>query len=347
MAKRKMAQKGMVNTSRKVNKKESLFTRIMKNKLLCWNVTMLLVLAASIFSMMNQERNPAVPRLVKDQIASFTVYAMFDFQYEDKAKTNQEKAAVLAKLPLFYRINEKASAEIISELSAIFKEVRARKEALSRGVAYLPQDTSAGKRVAELSESELNNLFLVADAPQLYRNLLELTASAVDNGIVPVYDKENIPWTKPVRVIDVYDRVRESRQLKDLPTANEAAEKISEQVLETFTSAEKTSVRKDLASLIEKLLPAGEMTSDREYTEKQEKAALKQRRKEERLKKKEERKARIRARQEARDARLLQKYIEKSEKQKERDEREQEPEPAGERSPGIEVRGELSAAPRT
>ena len=49
MAKRKMAQKGMVNTSRKVNKKESLFTRIMKNKLLCWNVTMLLVLAASIF----------------------------------------------------------------------------------------------------------------------------------------------------------------------------------------------------------------------------------------------------------------------------------------------------------
>lgn len=78
-----------------------------------------------------------------------------------------------------------------------------------------------------------------------------------------------------------------------------------------------------------------------------EKAALKQRRKEERLKKKEERKARIRARQEARDARLLQKYIEKFEKQKERDEREQEPEPAGERSPGIEVRGELSAAPRT
>ena len=78
-----------------------------------------------------------------------------------------------------------------------------------------------------------------------------------------------------------------------------------------------------------------------------EKAALKQRRREERLKKKEERKARIRARQEARDARLLQKYIEKFEKQKERDEREQEPEPAGERSPGIEVRGELSAAPRT
>ena len=82
--------------------------------------------------------------------------------------------------------------------------------------------------------------------------------------------------TKPVRVIDVYDRVRESRQLKDLPTANEAAEKISEQVLETFTSAEKAAVRKDLASVIEKLLPAGEMTSDREYTEKQEKAALKQ-----------------------------------------------------------------------
>lgn len=78
-----------------------------------------------------------------------------------------------------------------------------------------------------------------------------------------------------------------------------------------------------------------------------EKAALKQRRREERLKKKEERKARIRARQEARDARLLQKYIEKFEKQKERDEREQEPEPAGERSPGIEVRGELPSAPRT
>lgn len=276
IAKRKMAQKGMVNTSRKVNKKESLLSRIMKNKPLCWNVTVILVLAASVFSMMNQKRMPAVPRLVKDQVASYTVYAAFDFQYEDTQKTSQAKASVLAKLPLFYRIDEKAAAKIGSELSALIKEIRARKEALSKSVPYLAPDSPAGRAVAALTLPALNNLYLIADAPQLYRNLLEQTAFTVENGIIPVYDKENIPWTKPVRVIDVYDRVRESKQLKDVPTVSEAAARISELTLETFTSADRAEVVKDLESLLATVLPDGVMKSDQSYTKAREKAALAQ-----------------------------------------------------------------------
>ena len=43
----------------------------------------------------------------------------------------------------------RASQELLHEMGE-----GTRKEALSRGVAYLPQDTSAGKRVAELSGKE-------------------------------------------------------------------------------------------------------------------------------------------------------------------------------------------------
>lgn len=77
------------------------------------------------------------------------------------------------------------------------------------------------------------------------------------------------------------------------------------------------------------------------------KSAAKAERMEERQRRKEERKARIRARQAERDARLLQKYIERYEKQKEKNEREQKSESTGERAPGIEERGSVSAAPET
>ena len=162
-----MAQKGMVNTSRKVNRKESLYSRAMKNKPLCWTVTMLLVLAASVFSMMNQQRLPAVPHLVKDQVAAYTVYAVFDFQYEDRDKTNRAKAVALAKLPLFYRVDDKAAGQIKSELAALFREIRARKEAVEKKVPYPAPDTRTGKLVAALPLPVLIRLNQFADAPQL------------------------------------------------------------------------------------------------------------------------------------------------------------------------------------
>ncbi|MEI3038523.1 MAG: HDIG domain-containing metalloprotein [Victivallales bacterium] len=276
IAKRKMAQKGMVNTSRKVNRKESLYSRAMKNKPLCWTVTMLLVLAASVFSMMNQQRLPAVPHLVKDQVAAYTVYAVFDFQYEDRDKTNRAKAVALAKLPLFYRVDDKAAGQIKSELAALFREIRARKEAVEKKVPYPAPDTRTGKLVAALPLPDLVRLNQFADAPQLYHDLMEQVALAVDNGMIPVYDKENTPWTKPVRIIDAYDRVRESRQLKDIPTPPEAAAAIADRTLETFASADRAEVRKALVSLLETVLPVGGMKEDSEYTGEREKSALAQ-----------------------------------------------------------------------
>ena len=276
IAKRRMAQKGMVNTSRKVNRKESLYSRAMKNKPLCWTVTMLLVLAASVFSMMNQQRLPAVPHLVKDQVAAYTVYAVFDFQYEDRDKTNRAKAVALAKLPLFYRVDDKAAGQIKSELAALFREIRARKEAVEKKVPYPAPDTRTGKLVAALPLPDLIRLNQFADAPQLYHDLMEQVALAVDNGMIPVYDKENTPWTKPVRIIDAYDRVRESRQLKDIPTPPEAAAAIADRTLETFASADRAEVRKALVSLLETVLPVGGMKEDSEYTGEREKSALAQ-----------------------------------------------------------------------
>lgn len=73
------------------------------------------------------------------------------------------------------------------------------------------------------------------------------------------------------------------------------------------------------------------------------KAELKQQKKEERLRKKEARAARRKARQEARHQAILQRYIEHFEKQKAKNERKQEPEPARERTSGVEGGGELSA----
>lgn len=74
------------------------------------------------------------------------------------------------------------------------------------------------------------------------------------------------------------------------------------------------------------------------------KAELKQKRKEEKLRKQQERAARRKARQEARHQALLQKYIEHFEKQKAKDERKQKPDPARERSSGVEAGGELPAS---
>ena len=74
------------------------------------------------------------------------------------------------------------------------------------------------------------------------------------------------------------------------------------------------------------------------------KAELKQQKLEEKLRKQEERAARRKAKQEARHQALLQKYIERFEKQKANHERKQKPEPARERTSGVEAGGELPAS---
>ena len=74
-----------------------------------------------------------------------------------------------------------------------------------------------------------------------------------------------------------------------------------------------------------------------------EKAAAKAEKKLEKKRNRTRKALKFKQKEESSDARKLQKYIERYEKQKARkDEREQEPEPSGERTQGIEARGELS-----
>ena len=77
-SRRKMA--GMVNhSSRKVNRKKSFVVRLWKSKPLCRVVVLLLILTASVYSLISKDRMPVIPHLVKDQTAAYTVYAAFDF----------------------------------------------------------------------------------------------------------------------------------------------------------------------------------------------------------------------------------------------------------------------------
>lgn len=265
----------MVNhSSRKVNKKDSFVITLWKSKPLCRIITLLLVLAASVYSMINKDRMPVIPHLVKDQTAAYTVYAAFDFSYEDKDKTDKARAFALARLPLFYKIGDNAAAKVTTSISDFFKEVGNRKKALAQNLPYLPPNTPAGKLVQSLSPEELNHLSVIAGLPRFVHRLTQLAANAADNGMVPSYDKENIPWTKLVRIIDAYDRIRESRQLKNVPTVAEAAIHIAREALETYSSADKRDTVKCLVDVLRRLLPEGQMKSDREETEKREKEIL-------------------------------------------------------------------------
>ena len=121
-SRRKMA--GMVNhSSRKVNRKKSIVSRLWKSKPLCRIVVLVLILAASVYSMISRDRMPVIPHLVKDQTAAYTVYAAFDFSYEDKDRTDKARASALAQLPLFYKVSDTAASNVMSSIADFFKEV--------------------------------------------------------------------------------------------------------------------------------------------------------------------------------------------------------------------------------
>ena len=272
-SRRKMA--GMVNhSSRKVNRKKSLAVRIWKSKPLCRIVVLFLILAASVYSMISKDRMPVIPHLVKDQTAAYTVYAAFDFSYEDKDRTDKARASALAQLPLFYKVSDTAAANVMSSVTDFFKEIGSREKAAANNLPYLPPNTETGRLVRSLSPGEFQPLAAIAKVPDMVHKITQFAANAVDNGMVPAYDKENIPWTKQVRIIDTYNRIRESKQLKTVPTVAEAAVRITRDALETYSSADKREIARCLVNVLRQILPQGQMKSDREETEKREKEIL-------------------------------------------------------------------------
>ncbi len=269
-SRRKMA--GMVNhSSRKVNRKKSFVVRLWKSKPLCRVVVLLLILTASVYSLISKDRMPVIPHLVKDQTAAYTVYAAFDFSYEDRKRTDKARASALAQLPLFYKVSDTAAANVMTSITDFFKEIGNRKQAAARNLPYLPPNTEPGRLAQSLSPEEFQSILIVAGLPQTIHKITQLAANVVDNGMVPSYDKENIPWTKLVRIIDTYNRIRESKQLKNIPTVAEAAVHITRDALETYSAANKKDVARSLVTVLRQLLPQGQMKSDRAETEKREK----------------------------------------------------------------------------
>ena len=262
------------NSSRKVNRNDSFFAELWRNPFLCRLFALIIVLAASVFSMLNRERMPVIPHLVKEQNAAYTVYAAFDFSYENKIQTDKSKAAALARLPLFYRIDGKAPSKVTDAVTAFFKEAAIRQKALSQNLPYIPPDSPAGRLASSLSRNELAEIISLSESGDLMRKLREQALAAVDNGLIPVYDKENIPWTKLVRIIDIFNRVRESRQLKDVPTVSDAASRIASLLLASYPPKNRRELAKSLTVVLNSILAEGQMISDKAETEKREKEAL-------------------------------------------------------------------------
>ncbi len=274
LAKRKMAQRGMLNTSRKVNRKESLYRRLMNSRPAAWTVMALLVLAASVFSMMHQLYRPLPPDLKGDQPAFSTIYVQNDFDYEDRDKTKQLRDSAAAKVPLYCRLDNSKIQQISGELDKLLQEIRSRGTALKTKQPHIASDTSEGKRIAALPEAELNRLYLIAATPQLTLSLQKQLNIAASNGIIPAAERNNGQGPKYLRIIDGYGRIHDPLLRKDIPTVAEAASVISGNALETFNSADKAETLNALSDLLKPLLEQVEIHEDKTFTEKEKEKAM-------------------------------------------------------------------------
>ena len=108
LRRKEMEKRGFLSARRRVTRNPR-FLYFLERSATMKILMVLLVIAASVAVIMIPTPQSVKPRLVEKQIASKSIFADFDFSYEDTEKTAEVKETARKAVPLFYRIRTEIS----------------------------------------------------------------------------------------------------------------------------------------------------------------------------------------------------------------------------------------------
>ena len=209
---------------------------------------LLVLMCASIWSVMNRMDYQDVPHLVPDQISSTTIYTSIPFLYKDEEETKALHQETISKQPLFFRIKQEKMNMLKSELGR-FKNILKEK---------------SGKY----------------DNSELYDSFSKQMTAAAQKGMIRPADQDKYRQHN-YRLVDHHGRCPvERKDILDASRPQAEAKTIVQNIIYDFFREEdkdfKLAAEAFFREHAERLLNNSCMEYDQAYTEKAHKQAVKE-----------------------------------------------------------------------
>ena len=227
---------------------------------------LLLILAAGLYVLVAPHPVDIV-ELQEGQLAPAYIYADFDFQVEDRRKSNELADKQFAEEPDYYKIDRRGSERAEQRYQELFAAVRKREIQEKHGVAFKPDpDNEMQKSAEKLKQPSLNFLLSIADNPGLKQKLYRMFEQRLRDGVLDQKSYRQLHRDTIIKIIDPQNR-RHRVKAEKLFTQDTAASLIAEEMLRTYQSPDIESIKRDFTVCLASVFGEGNLFYDKEFTE--------------------------------------------------------------------------------
>ena len=236
-----------------------------------WTIKIILAMliwVVSVCTVIMPASQGVLPKLVEKQIAFKSIFADFDFSYEDTDKTFESKEAARKAVPLYYRIRNDITEQTLKDIQKLFDELQRRNSLEKKGIAYTATHGSKSSAIAAKLEKEtLEELVRIIENPRQNRHFFDELDKVLENGITTPADKKNLSWLTEIRIIDSKERIRAPKLLRDMITPEEACRDLSDTALKYYSYQDVNLLKKAFSQMLEEVICDGNLEYDASFTE--------------------------------------------------------------------------------
>ena len=203
--------------------------------------------------------------LKEGQIAPVSQFADVKFQMEDLKQTRELAEKLAAGEPDYYKIDNALTEQIQQQYQDLFAAARKRENMEKSGETYKPSG-KIQNMVGKLNKSSLNFLLSIADNPDWKNKLQEHFEKFLQEGILDRKICLRLPRDTIIKIIDPQNR-RHRVKAEKLITQNHAAERLADEILYSYQSGDKDTIRRNFISCLTAVLGEGNLRYDEPFTQ--------------------------------------------------------------------------------
>ena len=270
--KSQMGKKGLIGSRKRRTQDSSLAAAADKSKPLNIAILSILWVLCSIVLCLPLAKTTE-SLLVIGQQAPETIFARFDFDYEDKELTEAKREEAMSLVPLFFTIDVQVEQDCKARTEQLLAAINERITALNKKQQYRP---SVNNKITQLIASmDINTLqdfyYMMQDETHKFQ-FIENLELVLNRGIMNSESKQAYKVGQMVRVVDDKGRSRRAKRIIDVQTPELAAEQVAEKALVFYSSSNKKLFSQILTEVVGLLLSEqGNLNFDKTTTDSQRK----------------------------------------------------------------------------
>jgi len=244
LSRRRLGQHGFIGSRKRRTEDNRLVAAADHSKVIGFLILFVLWLFCAGLLSFPTHHGGNMPLVLKQQ-APKTIFADFDFLYEDKEKTQEKKHLAVEAVPLYFKISEDEIKQSTRNAEDFSSAIKARLDDEKQKIKYLPGKPPMAGLVAALDDNSIQVFNSLIQDEQLWQNYLRELDLILGQGIFSQKERESYKVGQQIRIIDVRGRDRYPKQAIEILTPQDAAAELSDSLLKYYSSQSNRQAMRD------------------------------------------------------------------------------------------------------